>query len=355
METLVASAAQQLYDATDYVIGQEKARRKLAVLLERQAQVARGELRRASGAIIAGQTGVGKSYLVRGMAQLCGLPFAEVNATQYTDKGYVGLDLTQMFLPLIEAASRLYDQQHENSPLHFEPQRKEPSVLKRNPDDLKEIVKLAQHGVVMLDEFDKWMLQAEDQSGRNVGRKLQAELLKMVEGTREYVSDSEEDLGVLFDTSKVMVVCVGAFVGLPRAVLRRLGRDDEFLNQETFWDLIEPSDFVRFGLLPELSGRLSVHVFLRPLRVEDLATIISLPGGIVEEYRTRFEGYGVAWAVPEESIRQLAGIALARGTGARGLEHVMWGAFSDALFEAAVKQDGEVRLGVNQTHATVRS
>lgn len=324
-----------LYEGTAHVIGQEKARRQMAVLLERQRLVAGGVLPRSSGAIISGKTGTGKTYLTRAMCRLSGLPFAEVNATQYTERGYVGLNLSQMFLALLESAADMIDEHRQQAPFHAE--SKADSVLKRR--DLDAVVELAQSGVILLDEFDKWMLQGQDAQGRNVGRALQAELLKMVEGSVEYTSDDEDELGTPFDTSRVLILCAGAFVGLPAMVLRRLHRDEEYTQDEGFWDLIEPSDFVRFGLIPELAGRLSTYVMLRELKEEHLADIMSAPGGVVSEYRQQFERYGCRWEVSPQGVRYLAGVALHRGTGARGVEHVLWGAFSEALFEAAQHQD----------------
>jgi ATP-dependent Clp protease ATP-binding subunit ClpX len=333
------SKALDLYQRTDQVVGQEKARQQLAVLFERQWQVAQGTLATTEeGAILGGRSGVGKSMLARAMCQLSGLPYAEVDATQYTDRGYVGLDLAQMFLPLINSAARMYDEKRQQQPYSVQKLRSVPSVMKRPMAELEEIVKLAESGVVLLDEFDKWMLQGIDASGRNVGRKLQAELLKMVEGSYQYVSDSEDELGVPFDTSRVLVLTAGAFVGLFKAVARRL--ELETINpelDENFYKQIDPTDFVRFGLLPELAGRLATHIFLRPLQAEQLARIAEMNGSI-EEYRLRFAALGCGWDVPETAVRYIAAVALGRETGARGLKHVLWQVFSEALFQASATE-----------------
>lgn len=342
----LTSSALGLYEGTSHVVGQEKARRQMAVLLDRQRMVAAGELPRASGAIVSGKTGTGKTLLTRAMCKLSGIPFAEVNATQYTERGYVGLNLCQMFLPLMESAARMLDEHRSESPFHADP--KADSALKRR--DLDNVLELAKSGVILLDEMDKWVLQGQDTQGRNVGRALQAELLKMVEGSTEYVTDDEDELGIPFDTSRVLIICAGAFVGLPRMVLRRLHRDEEYTQDEGFWDLIEPGDFVRFGLLPELAGRLSTYVMLRPLREEHLAEIMAEKGGIVGEYRSRFEAAGCEWAVSPQGVRYLAAMALSRETGARGVEHVLWGAFSEALFEAAATEELPHAFGKQLTH-----
>ena len=207
--------------------------------------------------------------------------------------------------------------------------------------------------LILLDEFDKWCLSGTDSANRNVGKKLQAELLKLVEGSTEYVSDDEEELGISFDTTRVLVICCGSFVGLQAYVARRLERERE---DEGLWDLIEPSDFGWFGLLPELAGRLSTHIFIRPLREEHLAEIMLKPGGQVEEYRLRFETLGVEWAVPDSSLRYIARQALRRGTGARGVEHVMWQTFSEALYDASAANGTgghSVTYEINQPRAWV--
>src|SRR5205085_663163 len=115
---------------TEAVVGQEKARRQMAVLLDRQWQVADGFLQEAHGAIVGGRSGVGKTMLARLMCSESGLPFADVNATRYTEAGYAGLDLQQMFLPLLESAARLYDAQHSHASMHVVSQ-KQASVLRR--------------------------------------------------------------------------------------------------------------------------------------------------------------------------------------------------------------------------------
>lgn len=331
-----ASSARAIYEATSAVLGQEKARRQVAVLLERQLMVATGDLPTASGAIVAGRTGTGKTMLLRLACAACGLPFAEANATQYTDAGYVGLNLPQMFLPLLRAAQVMYDADNgtEGGPL-----------ASRSLAEQQAIIARAERGVVLLDEFDKWMLQGDDMSGRNVGKKLQAELLKMVEGTTEYVSATEDDLGIPFDTRKVLIVCCGAFVGLPQIVRRHLGADTPVTDQ-VIWEFVEPPDFVRFGLLPELAGRLSTHIFLRPMTETMLVEILNTPGGITDEYSRRFARYGVRWGVSDAGLRRLASHALSLDTGARGVENEMWTTFGEALFRAATGEFSEVRYEV---------
>jgi ATP-dependent Clp protease ATP-binding subunit ClpX len=334
-----------LYQSADRVIGQERARRQLAVLLRRQLEVAQGRWEKSESAIIGGFTGVGKSMMARIMCEACGLPFADVNATQFTETGYAGDDLSQMFLPLIESAAQMYYKRLRMDPPNVA------SVLKYSNIDT--IAEKASTGVILMDEFDKWMQRINHHTGR-LDTAIQAELLKMIEGSVVYVSDNEDEAGIPFDTSKVMILCAGAFVGLAEQVRRRLEQPREAVINEAFWQLIEQSDFIRFGVIPELAGRLSKMVFLRPLLKDHLAVIISQPNGPIDELKQRFSDLNCEWRVPPEAIGHLADIALRRDVGARGIDSVLWTAFSDALFQASVSEyPTVVRLAVNQIRAEV--
>jgi ATP-dependent Clp protease ATP-binding subunit ClpX len=329
LSVLSRSPVADLYWQTSKVIGQEKARRQLAVLIARQLEVAQGLKPKSQSAVVGGWTGVGKTYLTRMMCEACGLPFAEVNATQFTETGYAGDDLSQMFVPLLESAARILDRRQEQEPEQVA------SVLKR--EDLKAVVEVASSGVLFLDEMDKWMHRINHHTGR-LDTAIQAELLKMVEGSVEYVSDEEDEIGIPFDTSRVLIICAGAFVGLAQAVLRRLDRDQDFLHDEGFWELIEQRDFVRYGFIPELAGRLGIYIFLKPLRKEQLAEILKQPGSSFQEYRTRFQDFGVEWGVKDPAVSWIADQAIQKEVGARGIETVLWRIFADALFQAAISE-----------------
>jgi ATP-dependent Clp protease ATP-binding subunit ClpX len=201
--------------------------------------------------------------------------------------------------------------------------------------------------------MDKWAHRVNHHTGR-LDTAIQSEFLKIVEGCKVYVTDSEDETGVLFDTSRVLIICAGAFVGLAKQVLRRMERDDSFLSSDNFWQLIEQSDFVKYGLIPELAGRLSRTIFLRPLRKDHLAQIILLPNGPIEELRSRFEELDCEWDVTPEAITQLADIALRREVGARGLDSVLWSVFNEALYKAAASQ-GQTRVSLrpNQNKASI--
>jgi ATP-dependent Clp protease ATP-binding subunit ClpX len=314
-------------------------------MLRRQLEVAQDRWERSESAIIGGFTGVGKSMLARIMCEACGLPFADVNATQFTETGYAGDDLSQMFLPLIESAAQMHDKY-----LKWEPSNVS-SVLKR--PDIDWIAEKAAVGVILMDEFDKWMQRINHHTGR-LDTAIQAELLKMIEGSTVYVSDNADEAGIPFDTSKVLILCAGAFVGLVDQVRKRLGREKEATIDEAFWLQIEQSDFIRFGVIPELAGRLSKMIFLRPLLKDHLAEIISQPKGPIDELKQRFGDLNCEWQVPPEAVGHLADVALRREVGARGIDSVLWAAFSDALFQASVAEyPTVVRLAVNQVRAEV--
>lgn len=344
----------ELYSGTSDVIGQEPARRQLALLLERQFKIAQEDRwDKADSAILFGYTGSGKTYLTKRMCKLSGLPFADANATTFTESGYAGQDLSQMFLPLLEATAEMLDEQsarYSGLPV-LEKQIKtdESSVLKR--EDIEQIVELAETGVVLLDEMDKWAHRINHHTGR-LDTAIQSEFLKIIEGCKVYITDSEDEAGILFDTSRVLIICAGAFVGLANQVLRRLDRDQSFSRTDNFWLQIEQSDFVKYGIIPELAGRLSKLIFLRPLSKEHLSEIILLPGGPIEELRERFEELNCEWDVPQAAILQLADIALKKEVGARGLDSVVWAAFNEALFKAAILDSpSRVSLRPNQNKA----
>lgn len=347
----IGSRVLDLFLGTARVVGQERARKQLAVLLGRQQEVAEGKWATGDSAIIAGWTGTGKTYLCKMMCGLCGLPFVDANATQFTESGYAGDDLSQMFLPLMEVAARMKDAREGAEPQAVS------SVLKR--EDIREVAALAETGVVLLDEFDKWAHRQNHQTGR-IDTAIQAELLKIVEGSMVYVSDNEDEVGIPFDTSRVLILCAGAFVGLSRQVMKRRGEivDDPQLGflQLVDHDLIEQGDFVRYGIIPELAGRLSKMIFLRPLSKENLARIINAPGGPVDELQRRFTDVGCEWRVPDVAITYLADVALHKEVGARGLDTVLWQAFGEALFTASTAEEPTyVSLAVNQNKAEVRA
>jgi ATP-dependent Clp protease ATP-binding subunit ClpX len=355
MAVAVRNRTLELYLSSDQVVGQDKARKQLAVLLNRQWQVHQGRLTHSQGAIVAGLSGTGKSHTVRLMCQHLGLPFAEIDATRYTEAGYKGLDLRQMFLPLLQAAALMVDAERQGSAFRLDHEHREGSVLRRA--DIKEVVRRAETGVILLDEFDKWMLRINHVTGQK-DRALQSELLKIIEGSKEYVNASDEEVGVLFDTSRVLIICAGSFIELFRQVRKRMhgDADENLMLSEAFWNQIVPEDFERFGLLPELAGRLSTHIFVRPLEKDHLTAIIKRPESALHEWRQQFEECGCRWSVNEAGILGLAARAMERQIGARAVSFVMWRYFNEALYEAALAESAvEVVFEPSMEKAVLRS
>jgi ATP-dependent Clp protease ATP-binding subunit ClpX len=345
MTTATRSLAVDLYRQTGHVYGQDEARRALSVLLARQRDVAGGLYPEAVGVLAFGRSGVGKTMLVKAMCDLAGIPFAAVDSTQFTDRGYVGPDLSQMFLPLIRSALPLTDTITANG--HDE----DDSLFGRPRAQIEAAVQVAQRGVLLLDEFDKWLIRGQDMGGRNVGRELQAELLNMVQGSVVWVTDREDELGVDFDTTRCMIICCGAFTGLHNVVLNRLEHDKEF-EDETLWTLVEPKDFMSMGIIPELAGRLATHIAFKPLRVEHLEAILREEGGLMEEYVRRFQQHDCELVVEEAGLRAVAATAMKMETGARGLRHKLEKICQDALFASAELQtQGRRSQAVLTVHA----
>lgn len=344
-----------LLRAVDHVRGQQVAKQRLAWTLRRQQQVAEGKLPTApAGAIATGPTGVGKTYLTRAMCESCGLPFAEVKATQYTERGYVGPDLEQMFLHLFQAAA---DQLDGERPPGAYRQDVDADLFHRG--DLEDVLERASTGVVMLDEFDKWMGQTtKDDHGRNKGRSLQYELLTILEGATVWVSDSEEELGERFDTTRVLIIAAGAFYGPPSlaSILRRRLREEEIgdtRRSQPQWELLEPVDFQEFGVVPELSGRLTVHLPFKDLQPAEFVAILQEEGGLVEEYIGRAKAEGIDLLFAPGALLAVGQLAAQRDTGARGLRHVLEGLLARPLVEASLAEETQLLIQPHQVNMGV--
>lgn len=332
----MTSKALELYEATDAVVGQQKVRKQMAVILDGQWRIAQDiDESQPGGVLLGGFSGTGKTMTARLMCSHLGLPYAETDATRYAEVSFKGLQLPQMFIPLMRAAARMKDaealvaQGADEEDLFTPTWAPKPekggaadALFKR--EDIDEIVARAERGVILLDEFDKWMLRRNHVTGER-DTAMQSELLKMIEGSQEFVTATDDEVGVPFDTSKTLIICAGAFVGLYQQVRARLHQDADPKAQQmddNFWNAIEPDDFERFGLLPELAGRLSRHIFTRPLRAEHMRKILLRSGGVLEYYRKRYEDVGVRWDVGESGITFLVDESMHHKTGARALEHV---------------------------------